>query len=104
MLPELTAALQKMPARELLTLLTSKSADASTNVLEHLSQYRIFDSQIKGNWDGWTNANGKILLELIRQGTEQLQARVNALEKELSGAIRALREELEREKEKVRAG
>lgn len=77
-------ALQKISARELLALLTDKAVEASLSVNEHLAQYRIFDLEIGRDWDKWTSANAKTLLELLRQGIEQHQATAALLERDIA--------------------
>ncbi|MDI6738783.1 MAG: hypothetical protein QME74_00265 [Candidatus Edwardsbacteria bacterium] len=77
-------SLQKISVKELLALLTDKAEDASLSVNEHLDQYRIFDLEIGQDWDKWTGANANILLDLLRQGIDQFQMKIAALEREIA--------------------
>jgi len=77
-------ALQKISAKELLALLTDKAEEASLCVNEHLDQYRIFDLEIGHDWDKWTGANAKTLLDLLRQGIEQHQTKAALLERDIA--------------------
>ncbi len=77
-------ALQRMPAKDLLALLTEKTVDASLSVNEHLAQYRILDLEIGQDWDRWAAAAAKQLLDLLRQAVERHESSVAALEREIS--------------------
>ncbi|HTY08992.1 MAG TPA: hypothetical protein VMF29_07490 [Candidatus Edwardsbacteria bacterium] len=77
-------ALQKIAPKDLLSILTDKTDDASASVVEHLEQYRIFEQEIGKDWERWTGANAKLLLELLRQAADQAQGRAAQLERDLA--------------------
>ncbi len=75
-------SLQRMPLKDLMSTLTSQSGEISTDILKHLEFFHNLDQSIKHDWEGLTKNLAKTLVELIRQGLEQSNNKVKALDRE----------------------
>ncbi|HBE73248.1 MAG TPA: hypothetical protein DDW31_04030 [candidate division Zixibacteria bacterium] len=65
--------LARIPPAELQAMLTSKSGDQGTDILEHIAQYKLLQKKLGQGWDQWTKARGKQLADLIKAALEQPQ-------------------------------
>lgn len=77
-------SIQRMPLKDLITLLTADAAETSTDLMRHINLYNQLDINIKKDWAGLTKNIAKILVELIRQGLEHSQNKVKALDKDIT--------------------
>ncbi len=75
-------SIQRMPLKDLITLITADASEISTDLMRHIGFYNQLDVNIKKNWAGLTKNIAKILVELIRQGLEHSQNKVRTLDKE----------------------
>lgn len=75
-------SLQRMPLKDLTSMLTSQSTEISTDLLTHLGFFNNLDKSIKRDWEGLTKNLAKTLVEMIRQGLEQSSNKVKTLDRE----------------------
>jgi class 3 adenylate cyclase len=74
--------LQKIPAKELMAMLTSKAQDPALELLQHLAQSKLFSQHINNKWDEWALKHSQELMELFRQAMELAREKVVPLEKD----------------------
>jgi len=77
-------SLQRMPLKDLTSMLTAESSETSTDLLKHLELLNNLGQSLKHDWEGLTKNMAKILVELIRQGLEQANVKVKTLDRELA--------------------
>ena len=79
---EKTRYLQKMPAKELLSMLTSKAQEPSLDLMQHLVQFKLYSLHIDNKWEEWAQKHSQQLMELFRQAVDLAQGRAGPLERD----------------------
>ncbi|MDP2807838.1 MAG: hypothetical protein Q8O74_06845, partial [bacterium] len=79
---EKTRYLQKMPAKELLSMLTSKAQEPSLDLLQHLAQFKLYSLHIDNKWEEWAQKHTQELMEMFRQAVDLAQGRAGPLERD----------------------
>jgi class 3 adenylate cyclase len=75
--------LQKMQIKELMTMLSEKTSDPSTDLRQHLSQFKLYSLHIDHKWEDWAQQHAKELMDLFRQAGEEAKGRAAVLERDL---------------------
>lgn len=68
-------SLARMTPAELQNLITAKSGNIKSDLLEHLAQYQLLEAKVGSDWEAWTQAHARQLADLIKSARERCPAR-----------------------------